>query len=115
VPHNIEMPLPWVTTQTAKPCPGNEFVDGCNFFPKESDTFVTEIFQQDLLPQSSLDAAKTGQPMEGLQPLGDVTAFAQPEWRRVYTRGHCDDGWREGDVADVQNPSGLPGCVEDRQ
>ena len=115
VPHDIEMPLPWVTTQTAKACPGNEFVDGCNFFPNESDTFVTEIFQQDLLPQSSLAAAKTGQPMEGLSPLGEVSAFAQPEWRRVYTRGHCDDGWREGDVADVQNPSGLPGCVEDRQ
>ena len=115
VPHNIEMPLPWVTTQTAKPCPGNEFVGGCNFFPKESDTFVTEIFQKDLLPQSSLTAAKTGQPMQGLMPLGDVSAFAQPEWRRVYTRGHCDGGWKEGDVGDVQNPTGLPGCVEDRQ
>jgi ribose transport system substrate-binding protein len=115
VPHNVEMPLPWVTTDTAKPCPGNEFVDGCNFFPNESDTFVTEIFQRDLLPQSSLAAAKTGQPMAGLTPLGDISAFAQPEWRRVYTRGKCDSGWREGDVTGVQNPAGLPGCVEDRQ
>jgi len=115
VPHNIEMPLPWVTTATAKPCPGNEFVGGCNFFPNESDTFVTEIFQKDLLPQSSLAAAKTGQPMTGLKPLDAVTAFAQPEWRRVYTRGKCDSGWREGDVTGVQNPSGLPGCVQDRQ
>ena len=115
VPHNIEMPLPWVTTATAKPCPGNEFVDGCNFFPNESDTFVTEIFQKDLLPQSSLASAKTGQPMAGLTPLGDIAAFAQPEWRRVYTRNKCDSGWREGDVTGVQDPSGLPGCVEDRQ
>lgn len=115
VPHNIEMPLPWVTTETAKPCPGVEFVDGCNFFPNESDTFVTEIFQKDLLPQSSLEAAKTGQPMTGLTPLGDVSAFAQPEWRRSYTRGDCDSGWREGDVTEVQEPSGLPGCVQEQQ
>jgi ribose transport system substrate-binding protein len=115
VPHNIEMPLPWVTTATAKPCPGTEFVDGCNFFPNESDTLVTEIFQKDLLPQSSLAAAKTGSPMPGLTPLGDVSAFAQPEWRRVYTRGKCDDGWRTGEVTGVQDPSGLPGCVPDQQ
>lgn len=115
VPHNIEMPLPWVTTDTAKPCPGNEFVGGCNFFPNESDTLVTEIFQRDLLPQSSLAAAKTGQPMQGLAPLGDVSAFAQPEWRRIYTRGRCDSGWKEGDVTGVQEPAGLPGCVQENQ
>lgn len=116
VPRNIEMPLPWVTTQTAKPCPGSEFVDGCNFFPNESDTLVTEIFQKDLLPQSSLTAAKTGAPMQGLEPLGDVTEFAQPEWRRIYTRGSCDSGWSAGDVTtDAQVPTGLPGCVPDGQ
>ena len=115
VPHDIEMPLPWVTTKTAKPCPGIEFVDGCNFFPNESDTFVTEIFQKDLLPQSSLAAAKTGEPMTELTPLGDVSEFAQPEWRRVYTRGDCDLGWREGDVTGVQEPSGLPGCVQEQE
>lgn len=115
VPHNVEMPLPWVTTRTAKPCPGDEFVDGCNFFPDESDTFVTEIFQKDLLPQSSLTAAKTGEPMAALTPLGDISAFEQPDWRRSYTRGRCDSGWSEGDVAGVQDPAGLPGCVQDRQ
>lgn len=115
VPHDIEMPLPWVTTETAKPCPGNEFVDGCNFFPHESDTFVTEIFQKDLLPQSSLAAAKTGEPMTELAPLDEVSAFAQPEWRRVYTRGRCDEGWQEGNVTGVQEPSGLPGCVQEQQ
>ncbi|MDH6196671.1 ribose transport system substrate-binding protein [Mycobacterium frederiksbergense] len=115
VPHDIEMPLPWVTTETAKPCPGNEFVDGCNFFPNESDTLVTEIFQKDLLPQSSLAAARTGAPMAELTPLGDVSAFAQPEWRRVFTRGKCDAGWREGTVDDQQNPAGLPGCVQEQE
>lgn len=115
VPHDIEMPLPWVTTQTAKPCPGSEFVDGCNFFPNESDTFVTEIFEKDLLPQSSLAAARQGEPMAGLTPLGDVSAFAQPEWRRVYTRAKCDNGWREGPVTDLQDPSGLPGCVPENR
>ncbi|OZC84935.1 hypothetical protein CH254_19735 [Rhodococcus sp. 06-412-2C] len=111
VPHDIEMPLPWVTTDTAKACPGSEFVDGCNFFPNESDTFVTEIFQRDLLPQSSLTAALTGQPMEGLEPLGDISQFAQPESRRMYTRKSCDEGWTVGTVTEGQNPPGLTGCV----
>lgn len=111
VPHNVEIPLPWVTTDTAKACPGSEFVDGCNFFPAESDTFVTEIFQKDLLPQSSLTAARTGEPMDALEPLGDISAFAQPQSRRVYTRNTCDDGWEKGLVTTGQNPSDLPGCV----
>ncbi|GAC67401.1 sugar ABC transporter substrate-binding protein [Gordonia soli] len=113
VPKNVEMPLPWVTTSTAKPCPGSEFVDGCNFFPNESDTFVTEIFQKDLLPQSSLTAARTGQPMADLQPLGDIDGFAQPPWRRSYTRAECDSGWTNGPVTSGQLPAGLPGCVQE--
>lgn len=62
VPHNIETPLPWVTTAMAKACPGSEFVDGCNFFPNEDDNFVTELFDKDLNPESSLTAAKNGEP-----------------------------------------------------
>ncbi|NKX52817.1 hypothetical protein HER39_20015, partial [Arthrobacter deserti] len=62
VPHDIEMPLPWVTTETGKACEGSDFADGCNFFPQADDTFVTEVFQKDLLPESSLDSAKSGTP-----------------------------------------------------
>ena len=113
VPKNIAMPVPWVTTDTAKACPGKEFVDGCNFFPKESDTFVTEIFEKDLLPESSLTAATTGGGIGEVTPLPDLTPWEQPPWRRIYTRGVCDDGWAEGVVESNQEPAGLRGCVED--
>lgn len=112
VPHNIEMPLPWVTTETAKACEGSEFSKGCNFFPKAEDTFVTEVFQQDLLPESSLDSARSGSPAANVQPLPDMSRFAQPEMRRIYTRASCDSGWAEGPVTSGQVPAGLRGCVK---
>ncbi|MER7795968.1 sugar ABC transporter substrate-binding protein [Microbacterium sp. NPDC096154] len=113
MPKNIEMPLEWVTTDTAKPCEGTEFVDGCNFFPGEDDTFVTAIFQPDLLPEANLEAAKTGEPVAEVQPLPEMSQFEQPESRRIYTRGACDDGWTEGPVTEGQIPAGLPGCVQE--
>lgn len=113
VPHDIEMPLPWVTTETAKACEGSEFVDGCNFFPQADDTFVTEVFQKDLLPESSLDSAKSGTPAAEVQPLPDMSKFAQPEMRRIYTRGTCDEGWTEGSVTSGQEPAGLRGCIKE--
>jgi ribose transport system substrate-binding protein len=112
VPHNIEMPLPWVTTETAKACEGSEFVDDCNFFPQADDTFVTEVFQKDLLPESSLESAKSGTPAEKVEPLPDMSKFEQPEMRRSYTRASCDEGWTEGPVTSGQEPAGLPGCVQ---
>ena len=112
VPKNIEMPLPWVTTETAKACEGSEFTNGCNFFPDADDTFVTEVFQEDLLPESSRDAATSGAPADKVQPLPDMSQFEQPEMRRIYTRGTCDPGWTEGSVTSGQEPAGLPGCVK---
>lgn len=112
VPHNIEMPLPWVTTATAKACTGSEFVDNCNFFAGADDTFVTEIFQKELLPESSLTAARTGAGVASVEPLPDLSKFAQPESRRIYTRASCDSGWKKGPVESGQLPSGLPGCVK---
>lgn len=112
VPKNIEMPLPWVTTATAKACTGNEFTNGCNFFPQADDTFVTEVFQKDLLPESSMDSAKSGSPVAKVQPLPDMSKFAQPEIRRIYTRASCDSGWVEGNVDSGQTPAGLRGCVK---
>jgi len=65
LPHNIEMPLPLGHhNKPRKPCPGNEFVGGCNFFPNESDTFVTEIFQKDLLP-AELPRRRQDRPADG--------------------------------------------------
>ncbi|KQU50512.1 hypothetical protein ASG84_25990 [Rhodococcus sp. Leaf278] len=111
IPKNIEMPLPWVTTETAKVCPGSEFVDGCNFFADADDSFVTEIFQQDLLPESSYTAATTVDPVPALSALPPLGKFTQPESRRSYTRSACDDGWVAGEVDGGQTPPGLPGCV----
>lgn len=112
VPHNIEFPLPWITTQTAKPCPGDAIVGGCNFFPKEEDTFQVEIFQKDLLPESSLTVAKTGKGVTAVIPLPDLAAYEQPPSRRIFTRGACDAGWVPGPVTEGQVPAGLPGCVK---
>lgn len=112
VPKNIETPLPWVTTETAKACPGVEFVDGCNFFPNEDDNFVTEVFDTTLNPESSLTAAKTGAGTDKVVSLPDLKPFTQPEWRRIYTRAACDDGWTKGPVTEGQDPAGLAGCVK---
>lgn len=111
VPRNIEMPLPWVTTQTAKVCPGTEFVDDCNFFADADDSFVTEIFQKSLFPESSYSAATSVAPIATLRPLPDLARFQQPDSRRNYTRGDCPAGWAPGNVDTGQVPTGLPGCV----
>lgn len=111
VPKNIEMPLPWVTTQTAKVCPATEFVGGCNFFANAEDSFVTEIFQKSLFPESSYTAATSVAPISHLEPLPDLSRFEQPDSRRSYTRGDCAAGWSPGKVVSGQIPAGLPGCV----
>jgi ribose transport system substrate-binding protein len=112
VPKNIEMPLPWVTTKTAKVCPGAEFVDGCNFFAQAADSFVTEIFQKNVLPESSYTAATTGAAFAKLEALPDMSTLVQPESRRIFTRGVCDVGWKAGPVLSGQTPAGLAGCVQ---
>ena len=112
VPKNIEMPLPWVTTDTAKVCPGTEFVDGCNFFAQADDSFVTEIFEKTIFPESSYTAATTGAAVAALQALPSMDTLVQPESRRIYTRGVCDTGWKAGNVDKGQVPAGLPGCVK---
>lgn len=112
VPHDIEMPMPWTTTDTAKACPGTTFEDGCNFFTDVDDTFVTIIFDPNLLPEATIDAARTGKAFDSLTPLPDLADFAQPESRRIYTRASCDKGWSKGEVTEGQTPSGLEGCVK---
>ncbi len=77
--HNIEYPLPWVPAEGVKLCPGDRFENGCNTFPagKVPDSFVTEVFEANLLPELSLVTALDGKPTPGMtiQPLpGEVTA-----------------------------------------
>lgn len=89
VPKNVEVPLPWVTANDVKICEGDKFEDGCNTFPegKVPEDFVTEVFQEDLLPESSLDAALEGKPTPGatIQPLPEPLEL--PADRLSVTRG----------------------------
>lgn len=113
VDRNIEMPMPWVTNETAKECPGSVIEDGCNYFKSVDDAFMTEVFEPTLLPEITLDSAKTGKPVEKLTPLPDMTKYIQPPQRRIYSRGSCDEGWKPGPVMTGQTPAGLPGCVKE--
>lgn len=112
VPKNIEMPLPWVTTQTAKVCPGTLFVNGCNFFKNVVDGFVTEITQAALFPEGNYAAAAHGTPIKKLVPLPNLAPYVQPAWLRIFTRGTCDPGWKKGVVPSSVSPLGLTGCVK---
>jgi ribose transport system substrate-binding protein len=71
--HNIEYPLPWVPADKVKVCPGDEFENGCNVFPKDkvTDSFTTEVFEPVLLPELTMKTALTGSPKPGatIQPL----------------------------------------------
>ena len=71
--HNIQYPLPWVPADQVKLCQGDRFENGCNTFPegKVPDSFVTEVFEPQLLPESSLVMALDGKPTPGMtiQPL----------------------------------------------
>lgn len=70
---NIEYPLPWVPADAVKVCEGDKFEDGCNAFPdgKVQSSFVTEVFNPELLPELSLVSANEGLPTPGaeIQPL----------------------------------------------
>ncbi|MGH9773172.1 MAG: sugar ABC transporter substrate-binding protein, partial [Candidatus Acidiferrales bacterium] len=71
--HRILYPLPWVPGNEVKICKGDRFVNGCNAFPasKVPDSFVTEVFNPVLVPETSLESALTGKPTPGetIQPL----------------------------------------------
>lgn len=70
---NIEYPLPWVPAASVKLCEGETFENGCNAFPdgKVPSSFVTEVFNPELLPELSLLSALEGKPTPGatIQPL----------------------------------------------
>ncbi len=70
---NIEYPLPWVPAEDVKLCEGDKMEDGCNAFPdgKVQASFVTEVFNPELLPELSLVSANEGKatPDAEIQPL----------------------------------------------
>jgi len=72
-PMNIEYPLPWVPADQVKVCEGDKIENGCNVFPdgKVPSSFVTEVFNPELLPELSLASALDGKPTPGatIQPL----------------------------------------------
>ncbi|WP_193174576.1 sugar ABC transporter substrate-binding protein [Oricola nitratireducens] len=79
---NIEYPLPWVPGDAVKLCEGDKFENGCNTFPegKVPSSFVTEVFNPELLPELSLASALEGKPTEGaeIQPLPADAVKAAP-------------------------------------
>lgn len=111
VPKDIEVPLPWVTADDVKTCEEEQYTDGCNVFPpdKVPDEATAQIFQPELLPESSLTAAQTGNPKAGQKiiDLPTLQSYAQPPERRFVTRNYCDDGWKEAEL-----PEGVKGCAQ---
>ncbi|MEJ8569959.1 sugar ABC transporter substrate-binding protein [Microbaculum marinum] len=83
-PMNIQYPLPWVPADAVQLCEGDTFENGCNAFPdgKVPSSFVTEVFNPELLPELSLTSALDGEPTPGatIQPLpADVVVKAPNE------------------------------------
>jgi ribose transport system substrate-binding protein len=81
-PMNIQYPLPWVPADGVKVCEGDRFENGCNAFPdgKVPSSFVTEVFNPELLPELSLISALDGEPTPGatIQPLAADVVVAAP-------------------------------------
>lgn len=71
--HNIEYALPWVPADKVVVCKGDVVTADCNTLAagKVPDSFVTEVFDQVLLPEISLQSATEGTPTPGatIQPL----------------------------------------------
>lgn len=76
--HNIEYALPWVPGDAVAVCDGDKVTSGCNTLAgdKVPDSFVTEVFDQVLLPEISLKSATDGTATPGatIQPLPEDAA-----------------------------------------
>lgn len=71
--HNVEYVLPWVPADKVAICSGDKVTPDCNAFAagRVPDSFVTEVFDQKLLPEISLQSATDGAATPGatIQPL----------------------------------------------
>jgi ribose transport system substrate-binding protein len=80
---NIQYPLPWVPADAVKVCDGDTFANGCNVFPegKVPSSFVTEVFNPELLPELTLKSALEGEATPGatIQPLPANAVVQAPD------------------------------------
>ncbi len=76
--HDVQYPLPWVPADKVKLCKGDRFENGCNTFPegKVPDSFVTEVFNAQLVPEISLKSALSGTPTVGMSTQSLPTQLA---------------------------------------
>ena len=112
VPHDIEVPFKVVTAENVKVCEGDTYTDGCNVFAPGTvgDENTADIFNT-MLPESSLTAAKTGKPSEGMTAtpftVDELKGYEQDASRRYITRETCPEGWTKGEILPQ-----LVGCVQ---
>lgn len=82
-PVNIQYPLPWVPAADVKLCEGQTFENGCNAFPEGvvPSSFVTQVFDPEMLPELTLQSALEGKPTDGatIQPLPEEVTKAPNE------------------------------------
>ena len=90
---NIEYPLPWVPADAVVVCEGDRLENGCNVFPEDKvpTSFVTEVFNPELLPELSLVSALEGKPTEGatIQKLPEGAVVMAPNEPGINCRS-CD-------------------------
>jgi ribose transport system substrate-binding protein len=90
---NIEYPLPWVPAEAVQVCAGDTFADGCNVFTEDKvpSSFVSEVFNPELLPELTLTSALDGNPTEGatIQPLPEGAVQAAPDMPGINCR-NCE-------------------------
>ncbi len=102
---NIEYPLPWVPADAVKICEGDTFEDGCNVFTEDKvpSSFVSEVFNPELLPELSLTSALDGNPTEGatIQPLPEGAVVMAPDMPGINCRG-CEAPDNQYDLTKIE-------------
>ncbi len=87
---NIEYPLPWVPADAVMVCEGDTFENGCNVFTEDKvpSSFVSEVFNPELLPELTLTSALDGNPTEGatIQPLPEGAVKRAPDMPGINCR-----------------------------
>jgi ribose transport system substrate-binding protein len=88
---NIEYPLPWVPADAVQVCEGDTFENGCNVFTEDRvpSSFVSEVFNPELLPELTLTSALDGDPTPGatIQPLPEGAVKLAPNMPDINCRG----------------------------
>lgn len=102
---NIEYPLPWVPASEVMICEGDTFEDGCNVFTEDKvpSSFVSEVFNPELLPELTLASALDGEPTPGatIQPLPEGAVRMAPDMPGINCRG-CEAPDNQYDLTKVE-------------